>query len=38
MLIIPIDWKVLLKTINSSTNVTLFPGDEIEVVYVSMKE
>ncbi|WKL45058.1 SLBB domain-containing protein [Flavobacterium sp. ZE23DGlu08] len=29
--IIPIDWKSIVKNQNSSTNVTLFPGDEIEV-------
>lgn len=29
--IIPVDWKAIAKNQNSSTNVTLFPGDEIEV-------
>ncbi|MFV8346769.1 SLBB domain-containing protein [Flavobacterium sp. ZB4P13] len=29
--IIPVDWKAIVKNQNSSTNVTLFPGDEIEV-------
>ena len=29
--IIPVDWKSIVKNQNSSTNVTLFPGDEIEV-------
>jgi protein involved in polysaccharide export with SLBB domain len=29
--IIPIDWKSIIKNQNSSTNVTLFAGDEIEV-------
>jgi hypothetical protein len=29
--IIPVDWKSILKDQNSSTNVTLFPGDEIVV-------
>ncbi|NRS90180.1 protein involved in polysaccharide export with SLBB domain [Flavobacterium sp. 7E] len=29
--IIPIDWKSIIKDRSSSTNVTLFPGDEIEV-------
>jgi protein involved in polysaccharide export with SLBB domain len=28
---IPIDWKSIVKNPKSSTNVTLFPGDEIEV-------
>jgi protein involved in polysaccharide export with SLBB domain len=28
---IPVDWKSILQDQNSSTNVTLFPGDEIEV-------
>ncbi|SEA86937.1 protein involved in polysaccharide export, contains SLBB domain of the beta-grasp fold [Flavobacterium gillisiae] len=28
---IPVDWKSIVKNQNSSTNVTLFPGDEIEV-------
>jgi protein involved in polysaccharide export with SLBB domain len=28
---IPVDWKSIVKNHNSSTNVTLFPGDEIEV-------
>lgn len=29
---IPINWKAIVKNPKSSTNVTLFPGDEIEVV------
>lgn len=29
--IIPVDWKSIIKNQNSNTNVTLFPGDEIEV-------
>ena len=29
--IIPVDWKSIVKNQNSNTNVTLFPGDEIEV-------
>ncbi|TDE29166.1 sugar transporter [Flavobacterium ranwuense] len=29
--IIPVDWKAIVKNQNSNTNVTLFPGDEIEV-------
>lgn len=29
--IIPIDWKAVVKNQNDNTNVTLFPGDEIEV-------
>jgi protein involved in polysaccharide export with SLBB domain len=29
--IIPVDWKSIIKDQNSNTNVTLFPGDEIEV-------
>lgn len=28
---IPVDWKTIVKNPKSSTNVTLFPGDEIEV-------
>jgi protein involved in polysaccharide export with SLBB domain len=28
---IPIDWKSIVKNPKSNTNVTLFPGDEIEV-------
>jgi protein involved in polysaccharide export with SLBB domain len=28
---IPVDWKSILQDQNSSTNVTLFPDDEIEV-------
>lgn len=28
---IPVDWKAIVKNPNSSTNVTLMPGDEIEV-------
>ena len=28
---IPVDWKAIIKNPKSSTNVTLFPGDEIEV-------
>jgi protein involved in polysaccharide export with SLBB domain len=28
---IPIDWKAIIKNPESNTNVTLFPGDEIEV-------
>jgi protein involved in polysaccharide export with SLBB domain len=28
---IPVDWKSIVKNPMSSTNVTLFPGDEIEV-------
>ena len=33
--VIPIDWKAVVKNQNSSTNVTLFPGDEIEVATFS---
>ncbi|WP_367757288.1 SLBB domain-containing protein [Flavobacterium sp. WC2430] len=29
--VIPVDWKSIVKNKNSNTNVTLFPGDEIEV-------
>nr|WP_315211461.1 SLBB domain-containing protein [uncultured Flavobacterium sp.] len=29
---IPVDWKAIVKNPKSNTNVTLFPGDEIEVV------
>jgi protein involved in polysaccharide export with SLBB domain len=29
--IIPVDWKSIMKDQNNNTNVTLFPGDEIEV-------
>lgn len=29
--IIPVDWKSIMKNQNNNTNVTLFPGDEIEV-------
>lgn len=29
--VIPVDWKSIVKNQNSNTNVTLFPGDEIEV-------
>ena len=29
--IIPVDWKSIVKDQESNTNVTLFPGDEIEV-------
>lgn len=29
--IIPVDWKSIIKEQDSNTNVTLFPGDEIEV-------
>ena len=29
--IIPVDWKSIVKDQQSNTNVTLFPGDEIEV-------
>ncbi|CAM4086299.1 SLBB domain-containing protein [Flavobacterium sinopsychrotolerans] len=29
---IPVDWKSIVKNPKSNTNVTLFPGDEIEVV------
>ena len=29
--VIPIDWKAVVKNQNSIANVTLFPGDEIEV-------
>ena len=29
--IIPVDWESIVKNQNSNTNVTLFPGDEIEV-------
>jgi protein involved in polysaccharide export with SLBB domain len=29
---IPVNWKAIVKNPKSSTNVTLFPGDEIEVV------
>jgi protein involved in polysaccharide export with SLBB domain len=28
---IPVDWKSIVKDPKSNTNVTLFPGDEIEV-------
>lgn len=28
---IPVDWKAIVKNPRSNTNVTLFPGDEIEV-------
>lgn len=28
---IPVDWKKIVKNPNDNTNVTLFPGDEIEV-------
>ncbi|MNF96372.1 SLBB domain protein [compost metagenome] len=28
---IPVDWKSIVKNPGSNTNVTLFPGDEIEV-------
>ncbi|TRX13386.1 SLBB domain-containing protein [Flavobacterium gawalongense] len=28
---IPVDWKAIVKNPESNTNVTLFPGDEIEV-------
>jgi protein involved in polysaccharide export with SLBB domain len=28
---IPVDWKAIIKNPESNTNVTLFPGDEIEV-------
>ena len=28
---IPVDWKSIMKNPNDNTNVTLFPGDEIEV-------
>lgn len=28
---IPVDWKAIMKNPNDNTNVTLFPGDEIEV-------
>ncbi|MFV8392994.1 SLBB domain-containing protein [Flavobacterium sp. LB2P6] len=28
---IPVDWKTIVKNPESNTNVTLFPGDEIEV-------
>lgn len=28
---IPVDWKAIVKNPNNSTNVTLMPGDEIEV-------
>lgn len=28
---IPVDWRKILKDPNDNTNVTLFPGDEIEV-------
>ncbi|WP_348810457.1 SLBB domain-containing protein [Flavobacterium maritimum] len=28
---IPVDWKSIVKSPDSNTNVTLFPGDEIEV-------
>jgi protein involved in polysaccharide export with SLBB domain len=28
---IPVDWKAIVKNPNSSTNITLMPGDEIEV-------
>ena len=29
---IPVDWRTIAKNPKSNTNVTLFPGDEIEVV------
>ncbi|MBP4141505.1 SLBB domain-containing protein [Flavobacterium sp. P4023] len=29
---IPLDWKAIVKNQNNSANVTLFPGDEIEVL------
>lgn len=29
---IPVDWRSIVKNPKSNTNVTLFPGDEIEVV------
>lgn len=29
--IIPVDWRKIVKNPNDKTNVTLFPGDEIEV-------
>ena len=29
--IIPVNWESIVKNQNSNTNVTLFPGDEIEV-------
>jgi hypothetical protein len=29
--IIPVDWREIVKDPNDKTNVTLFPGDEIEV-------
>ncbi|MFV8366709.1 SLBB domain-containing protein [Flavobacterium sp. XS1P27] len=29
---IPVDWKAIVKNPKSNTNVTLFPGDEIEVI------
>ena len=29
---IPVDWKSIVKNPKSNTNVTLFPGDEIEVI------
>jgi protein involved in polysaccharide export with SLBB domain len=29
---IPVNWKAIVKNPKSNTNVTLFPGDEIEVV------
>ena len=32
---IPVDWKAILKKPESSSNVTLLPGDEIEVTYLS---
>lgn len=28
---IPVDWKAIVKNPNNSTNITLMPGDEIEV-------
>jgi protein involved in polysaccharide export with SLBB domain len=28
---IPVDWKKIVRNPNNNTNVTLFPGDEIEV-------
>jgi protein involved in polysaccharide export with SLBB domain len=33
--IIPVDWKSIVKDQGSNTNVTLFPGDEIEVAAFS---
>lgn len=32
---IPVDWKAIVKNPESNTNVTLFPGDEIEVAAYS---